>query len=169
MMLTAIPSQIPEHKETQTEVEYPTITNEVTEVIKRVEVEVEKEVIKTVPVPFEVVKEVIKEVPVEKEVIKEVEVEKEIIKEIVREIHVREDTDKIDDTNITQDESGRYKIFEYFSTPDDPETEDSLTEEFASRTKISQIKILLAEVKRHLGQTDEALIKIEYIKKLYAE
>ena len=73
-MLTAIPSQIPEHKETQTEVEYPTITNEVTEVIKRVEVEVEKEVIKTVPVPFEVVKEVIKEVPVEKEVIKEVEV-----------------------------------------------------------------------------------------------
>ena len=169
MMLTSIPSKFPEHKETQTEVEYPTITNEVTEVIKRVEVEVEKEVIKTVPVPFEVIKEVIKEVPVEKEVIKEVEVEKEIIKEIVREIHVREDTDKIDDTNITQDESGRYQIFEHFSTPDDPETEDSLTEEFTSRTKISQIKILLAEVKRHLSNTDEAFIKIEYIKKLYAE
>ena len=135
LMLTSIPSQIPEHKQTQTEVEYPTITTEVTEVIKRVEVPVE--VIKEVEVEKEVVKEVEVQVEVPVEVIKEVEVEKEIIKEIVREVHVREDTDKIDDTNVTQDDSGRYKIFEQFSTPDDPETEDSLTEEFASRTKIS--------------------------------
>ena len=87
VQLTSIPDTIPEHKQTQTEVEYPTITTEVTEVIKRVEV------------PVEVIKEVEKEVPVE--VIKEVEVEKEVIKEIVREVHVREDQGKIDDTDIS--------------------------------------------------------------------
>mmetsp|Transcript_42291 Transcript_42291/g.55714 ORF Transcript_42291/g.55714 Transcript_42291/m.55714 type:complete len:135 (-) Transcript_42291:1330-1734(-) len=128
-----------EEKEVQTEVEYPEITKEVTEVIKRVEV------------PVEVVKEVEVTVEVPVEIIKEVEVEKEIIKEIVREVHVKEDDGKIDDTFIGLDDSGSYKIFEQFSTPDDPEIEDSLTEEFIARTKISQIKILLAEVKRHLS------------------
>lgn len=103
------------------------------------------------------------------EVIKEVEVEKEIIKEIVREVHIKEDSEKIDDTDISTDENGRYRIFDQVSCPEDPETEDSLTSEFTQRTKISQIKILLAEVKHHLSQTDEAFIKIEYIKKLYAE
>ena len=103
------------------------------------------------------------------EVIKTVEVEKEVIKEIVREVHVKEDDDKIDDTAIEKDEAGRHKIFHTTNSPDDPEAEDSLTEEFKSRTKTSKIKILLAEVKRHLNTTDEAFIKIEYIKKLYAE
>ena len=148
LLLTSIPSKLPEDKQTQTEVEYPTVQEaEVREVIRRVEVEVEKEVevIKEVPVPYEVVKEV------EVEVVKEVEVEKEVIKEIVREVHIKEDSEKIDDTDISTDETGRYRIFEQVSNPDDPETEDSLTTEFSSRTKISQIKILLAEVKRHLS------------------
>ena len=54
------------------------------------------------------------------------------------------------------------------SNPDDPESIDSLTEEFLSRNKVSQIQILLASVKKHIAQTEEASIKIEYVKKLYA-
>ena len=101
------------------------------------------------------------EYPTVTEVIKEVQV--------VREVPVREDPDKIDNTDIAMDENGRYKIFEQVEDPDKPESEDRLTVEFQQRTKVSQIQILLAEVKKHITQTDEAFIKIEYVKKLYAE
>ena len=76
----------------------------------------------------EVVKEVPIEVPVEREVIKEVPVEVEV--EIVREVHVKEEADKLDDTEITVDEKGHYRIFETVEDPDDPESEDRLTSEF---------------------------------------
>ena len=126
-------------KEVQTEVEYPT---EVAPVIT--EVEVIKEV--------EKIKEVIKEVPV------------------VKEVMIREDADKIDDTDITVNEDGHYKIFEETHNPEDPESpEDSLSIEFLQRTKVSQIKILLAEIKKHMTSTEEVFIKIEYVKKLYGE
>ena len=94
----------------------------------------EKEVQTEVEYPTMVeaeIKEVIRRVEVP------VEIEKEIIKEIVREIHVKEDSEKIDDTDISTDENGRFRIFEQVSNPDDPETEDSLTGEFTQRTKIS--------------------------------
>ena len=64
-------------------------------------------------------------------VIREVEIEKEIIREIVREVHHKEDSDKIDDTDISTDDNGRYRIFSMVSNPDDIETEDSLTTEFS--------------------------------------
>ena len=60
--------------------------------------------------------------PTEIEVIKEVEV--------VREVHFREDADKIDNTEISRDEKGDYRIFESVSNPDDAESTDILTEEF---------------------------------------
>ena len=88
--------------------------------------------------------------------------------EVVREVHIREDADKIDNTDIPTDEKGNYIIFKQVSNPDDPESIDSLTDEFLQRTKVSQIQILLAAVKKHIAQTDEAFIKIEYVKKLYA-
>lgn len=110
----------------------------------------------------------------EVEVIKEVKVEviKEVIKEVtvVKEVLIKEDSDKIDDTDITIESNGHYKIFEQLENPEDPESsEDSLSVEFLQRTKVSQIKILLAEIKKHRNSTDEAFIKIEYIKKLYGD
>ena len=47
----------------------------------------------------------------------------EIVKEVevVREVHIREDPDKLNDTNITRDEKGRYHIFESMNNMDDPE------------------------------------------------
>ena len=95
----------------------------------------------------------------------------EVIKEIevVREVPVREDPDKIDNTDIGIDDKGHYKIFEQIDDPDKPDTSDKLTIDFLQRTKVSQIQILLAEVKKHITETDEAFIKIEYVKKLYAE
>ena len=108
----------------------------------------------------------------EVEVIKEVEVVKEVIKEVpvVKEVHIKEDADKIDDTDITIDAKGHYMIFDQLQNSDDPEsTEDTLTTEFLQRTKVSQIKILLAEIKKHVNQTEEAFIKIEYVKKLYGD
>ena len=104
--------------------------------------------------------------------IKEVEVIKEVIKEVpvVKEVHIKEDADKIDDTDITIDAKGHYMIFDQLQNVDDPEsTEDTLTTEFLQRTKVSQIKILLAEIKKHVNQTEEAFIKIEYVKKLYGD
>lgn len=106
------------------------------------------------------------------EVIKEVQVVKEVIKEVpvVKEVMIREDADKIDDTDIAIDANGHYKIFDQLSSPEDPENrEDTLSEEFLKRTKVSQIKILLAEIKKHINSTEEAFIKIEYVKKLYGE
>ena len=81
---------------------------------------------------------------------------------------MQDEVGKIDDTQIGQDEKGHYKIFESVESPEDPESEDRLSEEFLSRTKLSQIKILLAEVKKHISTTEEAFIKIDYVKKLYA-
>ena len=81
------------------------------------------------------------EYPTTTEVIKQVEVpvevQVEVIKEVIREVHIKEDADKIDNTEISRDESGRFKIFDSVSNPDDPSTEDSLTFEFRSRTKVS--------------------------------
>lgn len=54
------------------------------------------------------------------------------------------------------------------SNPDDPESIDALSDEFLQRNKVSQIQILLAAVKKHTAQTEEAVLKIEYVKKLYA-
>ena len=74
------------------------------------------------------------------EVEKPVEVIKEVIKEVevIKEIHIKDDADKIDDTNITIDTDGNYKIFDQLQSPDDPEnTEDTLTLEFMNRTKVS--------------------------------
>ena len=116
--------------------------------------------------PIETIQEV------EIEVVKEVEVIKEVIKEVpvVKEVHIREDADKIDDTDITIDANGHYKIFDQLNNPDEAEnTEDSLSAEFIQRTKVSQIKILLAEIKKHINSTEEAFIKIDYVKKLYGE
>ena len=95
------------------------------------------------------------------EVIKEVEV--------IREVHIREDTNKINDTDIEIDNEGHYKIFEQVEDPDDPNSSDKLTEEFTQRSKVSQIHILLGELKKHLNTREEARIKIDYVKKLYAE
>ena len=95
------------------------------------------------------------------------EVLKEI--EVVREVPVREDPDKIDNTDIGIDEKGHFRIFEQLDDPDKPDASDKLTVDFLQRTKVSQIQILLAEVKKHITETDEAFIKIEYVKKLYAE
>ena len=78
--------------------------------------------------------------PTEVEVIKEVEV--------VREVHIREDADKIDNTDISTDEKGNYVIFNSVSNPDDPESIDTLSDEFLQRNKVSQIQILLAAVKK---------------------
>ena len=63
----------------------------------------------------------------------------EVIKEIevVREVPVREDPDKIDNTDIEIDEKGHYKIFESVHDPDMPETTDELTVDFLQRTKVS--------------------------------
>jgi len=113
------------------------------------------ELVREVPAPVEVVKEVIREV------VK--------IKEVVKEVHIREDMDKINDTDIEVDLNGRYKIFESTSNSDDPESQDRLTFDFQQRTKVAQIQILLAEVKRSMADQDEVNIKIEYLKKLYAE
>ena len=74
------------------------------------------------------------------EVIKEVEKIKEVIIEvpIVKEVIIREDADKVDDTDITVDSSGHAKIFEQIQNPEDPESlEDSLSIEFLQHTKIS--------------------------------
>ena len=71
--------------------------------------------------------------------------------EVVREVHIREDADKIDNIDISTDEKGNYVIFNSVSNPDDPESTDSLTEEFLQRNKVSQIKILLAAVKKHIA------------------
>lgn len=49
----------------------------------------------------------------------------------MREVHHKEDSDKIDDTDISTDDNGRYRIFSMVSNPDDIETEDSLTTEFS--------------------------------------
>ena len=48
------------------------------------------------------------------EVEKPVEVIKEVIKEVevIKEIHIQEDAGKIDDTDITLDTDGNYKIFD---------------------------------------------------------
>ena len=97
---------------------------------------------------------------------------KEIIKEVpvVKEVLIKEDSDKIDDTDITIDSSGHYKIFEQLNNSEEPEgSEDSLTAEFLQRTKVSQIKILLAEIKKHINSSEEVFIKIEYVKKLYGD
>ena len=59
-------------------------------------------------------------------------------------------------------------IFNQVSNPDDPESTDTLSDEFLQRNKVSQIQILLGAVKKHIAQTDEAILKIEYVKKLYA-
>ena len=89
---------------------------------------------------------------------------------VVKEVLIKEDADKIDDTDITIDAKGHYKIFDQLQNPDDPESfEDTLTTEFLQRTKVSQIKILLAEIKKQINSTEEAFIKIEYVKKLYGE
>lgn len=124
----------------------------------------EKEVQTEVDYPVASIQEV--------EVIKEVQVVKEVIKEVpvVKEVMIKEDADKIDDTDITIDANGHYKIFDQLQNPEDPEnSEDTLSEEFLKRTKVSQIKILLAEIKKHINSTEEAFIKIEYVKKLYGE
>lgn len=115
------------------------------------------------PTSTEIIKEVEKRVEVP------IEVPVEVIKEVIREVHIKEDGDKIDNTEITKDETGSFKIFDSVTSPDDPDSADQLTFEFLQRTKVSQIQILLAEVKRHVNQMDEAFIKIDYIKKLYAE
>lgn len=99
---------------------------------------------------------------------------------MVKEVHIREDADKIDDTDITMDENGHYRIFDKLSSAvengDDGGNiepsgigEDILSAEFLQRTKVSQIKILLAEIKKQINSTEEASIKVEYVKKLYAE
>ena len=49
------------------------------------------------------------------EIIKEVPV----VKEIVREVRVREDADKIEDTDISRDANGHFKIFERLHNADD--------------------------------------------------
>ena len=103
------------------------------------------------------------------EVTVEVPVEIEVVKEIIKEVHIKEDEDKIDNTDVSKDESGHFKIFDTISNPDDPNSSDQLTFEFTQRTKVSQIQILLAQVKRYINQMDEAFIKIDYVKKLYAE
>ena len=83
---------------------------------------------------------------------------------------IKEDADKVDDTDITIDANGHFKIFENKEDPDDPESpDDSLSIEFLQRTKVSQIKILLAEIKMHMNSTEDIFIKIEYVKKLYGE
>ena len=89
--------------------------------------------------------------------------------EIVREVHIREDADKINDTDIDVDEQGHYKIFDTLANPDEPESIDQLSVQFTQRSKVSQVSILLAELKKHLNTKEEAFIKIEYVKKLYAE
>jgi len=88
--------------------------------------------------------------------------------EVIKEVQVREDSDKLNDTNIPTDERGHFKIFSSVSSSDDPASVDILTQEFLQRSKVSQIQILLAEIKKHINTTDEAFIKIEYVKKLYA-
>lgn len=60
-------------------------------------------------------------------------------------------------------------IFESVSNPDDPESVDILSYEFLQRSKVCQIQILLGEIKKHISSTEEAVIKIEYVKKLYAQ
>ena len=69
--------------------------------------------------------------PTVTEVIKEVEV--------VREVPIREDPDKIDNTDVSIDEKGHYRIFESTNNPDDPMMVDQLSQEFLARTKVSQI------------------------------
>ena len=79
----------------------PTITNEM-----EVQTEVEY--------PIASVTEKIVEV----EVIKEVEIIREV--PVIKEVIIREDSDKIDDTDITLDSSGHFQIFEQKHNPDDP-------------------------------------------------
>ena len=52
--------------------------------------------------------------------IKEVEVIKEIVKEVpvIKEVHIKEDADKIDDTDISMDANGHYQIFDKLHDPD---------------------------------------------------
>ena len=47
--------------------------------------------------------------------------------EVVREVHIREDADKINDTDIDVDERGHYKIFDSLANPDEPESIDQLS------------------------------------------
>ena len=96
-------------------------------------------------------------------------VETRIVEKIVEKF-VDPEQDKIDDTDIEKDENGDFKIFEFISTPDDPDNRpDELSESFLQRTKTCQVKLLLAAIKKHLIVAEESTMKVAYIKKLYAE
>lgn len=88
--------------------------------------------------------------------------------EVIKKVVVNEDQDKVHDTDISRDEKGLSKIFESVANPDDPESVDILSHEFLLRSKVSQIQILLGDIKKHISATEEACIKIEYVKKLYS-
>ena len=79
------------------------------------------------------------------------------------------EADKIDDTDIETDDNGVYKVFKNINADEDDDAEDELEEAFKARTKGKQIQILLAAVKKQTCLVDENDVKINYVKKIYAE
>ena len=100
-----------------------------------------------------------------------------VVQEAEEEVDLRNDDiifedpekDKIDDTDIETDENGVYKVFKSVQNEDGEDEEDVLEEAFKQRTKGKQIQILLAAVKKQTYLVDENDMKVNYVKKIYAE
>jgi len=73
-----------------------------------------------------------------------------------------EESDISDDDHFERDEAGRVKIFENLD-------EDQLYKWFSEKSLKRQLPILLRTLKEAMFQEEESAVKVDFVKKVFAE